>query len=91
MLRNRFHFLAIFSLALAACADDKNGTEEAISADAPATIYTGGTIYTGVDAAPTAEAVAVIDGEIAAVGTRDIVLESAGDDAVIVDLQGAVM
>lgn len=55
------------------------------------TIYTGGAIYTGVDASPKTEAVAVSEGEILAVGTRDIVEESAGDDAVIIDLEGAVM
>ena len=40
---------------------------------------------------PTAEAVAVSDGVIVAVGTREIVEESASGDVAIVDLEGAAM
>jgi len=54
-------------------------------------IFTGGIVYTGLDSAPTAEAVAVADGEILAVGSRSLVETSAGDNARIIDLGGAAM
>ncbi len=90
------HSLSIFciSLALTACGGDpqpKETTTATDANDAPVTIYTGGTIYTGVDDAPKAEAVAVSDGVILGVGTRAIVEESAGANATIVDLDGATM
>lgn len=54
-------------------------------------IFTGGTIYTGVADAPTAEAVAVADGTILAVGTRGLVVAAAGESPEIVDLGGAFL
>ena len=53
------------------------------------TIFRGGPIYTGLEEAPIAEAVAVADGIILAVGSADLVAAGAGDDPVVVDLQGA--
>ncbi len=81
--------LPFFFLA-AACAPE--GVDDGKTAADPAvTLYAGGLIYTGVEEAPTAEAVAVIDGVIAAVGTRALVEESAGGKVTVVDLQGAAM
>lgn len=50
-------------------------------------IYTGGDIVTINDAQPTAEAVAVADGKIIAVGTETDVLKHKGNATKIVDLQ----
>ena len=55
------------------------------------TIFTGGVIYTGLDDAPTAEAVAVSHGVIAAVGDRKLVEDSAGAGAIVINLKGAAM
>lgn len=82
--------IALSGLAVAACAnesDDRATGEQ----DGLVTIFTGGAIYTGVEDAPTTEAVAVGDGEILAVGTRALVEESAGSNVEIVDLDGAAM
>lgn len=54
-------------------------------------IYTNGVIYTAVDNAPTAEAVAVSNGVILAVGSRDLVMAGAGESPEIIDLGGAAM
>ena len=59
--------------------------------DVAATIYTGGTIVTVNDAQPTAEAIAVKDGKILAVGGRDEVLELEGTETQVVDLAGKTM
>jgi len=80
----------IAALALAACAPGGETDKQAKSAQ-DVTIYTGGPIYTGVDEAPTVEAVAVSGGAIVAVGTRALIEESAGDNYEIVDLAGAAM
>ncbi len=79
----------LFALALAAC----SGEDAPIDAanDAQVTIFTGGVIYTGLDDAPTAEAVAVAGGIILGVGTRALIEDSAGDNAAIIDLDGATM
>lgn len=85
-LRLRTIFLA--SLALFAC--ERSEDEFATEPSSPAiTVFTGGVIYTGVDEAPHAEAVAVADGEILAVGARNLVIEGAGENVEIVDLDGA--
>ncbi len=80
---------ALFALALAACSGGNKA--DGAASDAPVTIFTGGVIYTGLDDAPTAEAVAVADGVILGVGTRALTEQSAGDNAVIVNLEGAAM
>ncbi len=51
-------------------------------------VYTNGTILTMNDAMPRAEAVAVKDGRILAVGGRSEVLKKAGDNAETIDLHG---
>ncbi|MBB94626.1 MAG: amidohydrolase [Rhodobacteraceae bacterium] len=55
------------------------------------TIYTGGPILTIDDAHPTAEAVAVKDGMILAVGAMDTVLAHNGDGTEMFDLAGRAM
>ncbi len=55
-------------------------------------IYTGGDIVTVDDAQPSAEAVAIKDGRILAVGTRDDVLANhRGPETLVVDLQGKTL
>src|SRR5262245_4707805 len=63
------------------------GTTEAV-AD---TIYTNGVIITVNDAQPSAEAVAVKDGKILAVGARDDVMRHRGSSTEVVDLKGRTM
>lgn len=55
------------------------------------TIYSGGSIVTINDAAPRAEAVAVKDGRILAVGSLDQVLATKGDATKMIDLTGKAM
>lgn len=75
-------------LVMSACSPKQDAGTPAAS---PVTIFTGGQIYTGVDDAPTAEAVAVADGVIVAVGARELVEAGAGDNPTIVDLKGATL
>ena len=56
----RLEFAALAALALAACQP----------AETPDAIFYGGTIYTGVDGAPTGEAVSVKDGRILSGASR---------------------
>ncbi|MES2468235.1 MAG: amidohydrolase [Verrucomicrobiota bacterium] len=55
------------------------------------TIYHGGPIITIDDADPRAEAVAVKDGKVIAVGKKDDVLKTKGDATKLVDLAGKTM
>ena len=55
------------------------------------TIYTGGPVITVNDAQPEAEAIAVKDGRILAVGTQAKVLRFKGDTTRIVDLGGKTL
>lgn len=57
----------------------------------PDTIYSGGDIITMNDKTPVVEAVAVKDGEIAAIGTKAGLLQMFGAAKRIVDLQGKTM
>lgn len=54
-------------------------------------IYLGGVVLTMNDAQPNAEAVAVRDGRIAAVGSRADMLKLKGADTRVVDLQGGTL
>ncbi len=79
------------SLALAgACSKSKVGdTTPTAAAD---TIYVGGDIVTINDSQPVAEALAVKDGKILAVGTRaDVELAHKGDSTKVVDLAGKAL
>jgi len=62
-----------------------------VSQDVAATIYTGGTIVTVVDAHPTAGAIAVKDGKILAVGNPDEILKLKGAATQVVELGGKTM
>ena len=87
MLMNRRVFLLLGTTALVSL------PMIALAADGPAdTIYVGGTILTINDAQPAAEALAVKDGKILAVGDR-ATLESSltGANTRIVDLAGKVL
>ena len=55
------------------------------------TIYTGGNLLTINDAAPTAEALAVKDGKILAVGSREEVLKTQGPATQVRDLGGRTL
>jgi predicted amidohydrolase YtcJ len=60
-------------------------------AEPPDTIYHGGPILTIDDENPRAEAVAVVDGKIVAVGTKSEVLQLADQKTRMVDLQGKTL
>jgi predicted amidohydrolase YtcJ len=60
-------------------------------AEAGDLVYNNGTILTINDAQPTADAVAVRDGRIVAVGDEDQVLAVANGDARKIDLEGKTM
>ena len=81
---------------LAACSSEPTGTEETSTAvetpvAGPVTVYTGGTIYTGLESPRTVEAVIVgADGHI--VGTAPPLSQDwAEEDVTVIDLDGAVM
>ncbi|PQA87068.1 amidohydrolase [Hyphococcus luteus] len=86
---------ALFALALpalAACGGrDAPSAGAAPEEAAKVVIFTGGPIYTGVEGAPTAEAVAVAGSEIVAVGDRALVEDAAGDAVELVELDGAAL
>ncbi|WP_425409733.1 amidohydrolase [Hyphococcus sp.] len=84
--------IAAAAYMLCACAPETPDTKAgAPENSADVTVFTGGPIYTGVDGAPRAEAVAVSGGEILAVGTRALVIEGAGENPEIIELNGAAM
>lgn len=56
-----------------------------------AIIFTGGPIYTGLDDTPTVEAVAIVGDGIAAMGSAALIRETAGDNTVIINLDGAAL
>ncbi|MGD8559439.1 MAG: amidohydrolase family protein [Gammaproteobacteria bacterium] len=68
--------------------DSTQSTLPAVRAD---TIYAGGNIITINDEQPSAEAVAVKDGRIIAVGKKDEVMKTAGKNTRQVDLAGKTM
>lgn len=72
---------------IAACC----GFSLSMSAQVADTIYQNGDIITVDDDQPTAEAVAVKDGRILAVGDKDEVLKKRGDETRLVDLGGKTM
>ena len=67
------------------------GTARAQSAETADTIYSGGPILTMTDAAPRADAVAVKDGRILAVGALADVMKLKTDKTRMVDLKGATL
>jgi len=73
--------LALATIAVSGCTSKKNPTK----------VFVNGTVLTMNDAQPTAEAVAVRDGKILAVGTRADVEKAAGSGAEVVDLNGKTL
>jgi len=63
----------------------------ALAVESADTIYTGGHIITINDAAPSAEALAVKDGKILAVGAKAVVLKTQGPATKLVDLGGKTL
>ena len=55
------------------------------------TIFMGGDIITVDDSNPTAEALAVKDGKITAVGSREKVLQEQGPETQMIDLAGKTL
>ncbi|MBU6328046.1 MAG: amidohydrolase family protein, partial [Verrucomicrobia bacterium] len=68
-----------------------SGLTLAVSAQTADAIYHNGSILTIDDSCPKAEAVAVKDGKILAVGKKDDVLKTKGDATKLVDLKGKTM
>ncbi len=81
-------FTAVCSLALITGCSTPGDKSATGTAD---TIYTGGHIITINDAAPSAEALAVKDGKILAVGAKADVLMTKGDATKLVDLGGKTL
>jgi len=105
-IRHAFLALAVASIiGVAGCGQDSAPKQAAMPAAAPAaaptgpapaqtadTIFTGGDIVTVNDAQPTAEAVAVKDGKILAVGARaDVEKNHKGAATKVVDLAGRTL
>jgi predicted amidohydrolase YtcJ len=81
-MRASLAVVGLLSLALAAC--QKSGP-------APDLLITGGTIYTGLDAMPTVEAVSVKDGHIYTMGAAKALAKTAGPSTQKIDLKGAFL
>jgi len=79
----RLHSLIFTTLALATVNVDAKQHAD--------TIYLGGPVLTIDDKAPRAEAVAVADGKILAVGDRESVMALKGNGTDVVDLEGHAM
>ncbi|MDF9301719.1 amidohydrolase family protein [Tritonibacter mobilis] len=63
----------------------------AAAQDVADTIYTGGPVLTMDDSAPRAEALAVREGRIAAVGSLEAVMALRGESTRVIDLEGAAL
>ena len=81
----------VCALAMAAGVQAPASAQEKASQTVADSIYTGGPIITVNDAQPTAEALAIKDGIILAVGSQDDVLRFKGDTTQIVDLGGKAL
>lgn len=74
-------FIALISLYLIACGANKSADQ----------VFLNGTIYTVDESSPMAEAVAVKDGLILAVGTSEEVQKYIGNKTEVIDLKGKTM
>jgi hypothetical protein len=82
-------FVGAFAASLGAC---HRATDAARSADVAAdAVFVGGTIYTGIEASQTVEAVAVRDGLILAAGSLSDIDPLKGPETEVIDLAGATM
>ena len=77
------YLLAILGFFLISCSSEK--------AEPADLIFTNGIIYTVNEAQPTAEAVAVKDGMILAVGTSEEIEKHRAENTEVIDLQGETM
>ena len=82
--------LTVGLLGLAGCADHA-ATDTTDPGARPETIYTNGFIYTVNPEQPNAEALAVSDGKIIAVGSNDEVQALVSDETRVVDLDGRML
>ncbi len=73
---------AVAALSLVACQQQ---------GETPDAIFFGGTVYTGVDGAPTVEAVSVKNGKVLAVGKSDALLKTAKPTTQLNDLKGSFL
>ncbi len=83
VLKSAAKFLVITLFCMAASV--------ALAADTADVIYHGGSIVTIDDKNPIAEAVAIKDGRIVAVGKKDVILKLKGEKTTLVDLQGKTL
>ncbi|MCR9130084.1 MAG: amidohydrolase [Alphaproteobacteria bacterium] len=81
---------SLAAVALAACSSEPEAAP-APEPDYADRVFTGGTIYTGVEATPTVELVAVDDGRIVFAGAAVEAETLIGPDTERVDLNGATM
>ena len=84
--------LILLFLSVTACSPGLSGVEQAqsrISGDR--IIFTNAQIHTLNETQPEAEAIAIQDGKIIAVGDEDAVLEQVGDDFQTIDLKGRMV
>jgi predicted amidohydrolase YtcJ len=81
----------LFKRILAACGYFVLVSTVLATSDTADTIYTGGNIITINDVAPSAEALAVKDGKILAVGAKADVLKTQGTTTKLMDLGGKTM
>ena len=77
------HLAVVFSLAISLAAS--------AAAAQPTAIYYGGSILTMHDSVPEAEALAVTDGTISAIGGKADLLRAAGPDTQLIDLAGKAL
>ena len=85
------HIFALAAASAVAALVSGCASTAAVPVVAADSIYLGGPILTMNDAQPNAEAVAVRNGRIAAVGSRADMLKMKGADTRVVDLQGKTM
>ncbi|NKI34175.1 amidohydrolase [Wenzhouxiangella sp. XN79A] len=89
----RLFLLSLFCLTLAACqpAEDSGpATETPAETEVADRILTGGTVITVDGDRPEAEAIAIKDGRILAVGSADEIAAHAGELTEVIDLAGRV-
>lgn len=90
-------FSLIFSALISGCSDNPKSVADAAtntqeaSPQSSTTVYTNGNIITINDHQPTAEAVAVRDGKILAVGPLDKIISIAGSNPITKDLAGKTL
>lgn len=94
MIGRRAGALALAGALVGACARPGGGPAAAVPTEAPVPaelVLEGAAIYTLDPAAPWAEALAVADGTLVAVGPRDAVMRHRGPRTRVVDLHGQLV